>query len=125
MTYEYFGKRDLKEGEILLNAGSFSSAGRYAQQAVEKHLKQFIQDNGETSDINILTTHNTVILYERVVKLGGLKFDDDCHKMMFVLRAYYYDTNYPGKDARELSEREATYALAFAKELIDAIKFAD
>jgi len=123
MTYKYFGDRDLREAEILLRAGAFSTAGRFAQQAVEKHLKQYIETGGSIEDINLLATHNTISLYERVVKLGGLEFDDICHQMMFVLRSYYYDTNYPGADARELSEKEATRAVSFAKELIAAIKW--
>jgi len=122
MTYKYFGDRDLKEAGILLQADAFSTAGRFAQQAVEKHLKQYIQDNGDISDINFLTTHNTISLYEKVVKLGGLKFDEDCHQMMFVLRSYYYDTNYPGADARELSEKEATKAVTFAKKIIEDLQ---
>ena len=123
MTYKYFGERDLKEAEILLKFGAFSSAGRFSQQAVEKYLKQYIEDNGDTGDIGFLATHNTVSLYERVVKLGGLEFDKDCHKMMFVLRSYYYDTNYPGVDARELGKEEAADAVNFAKELISSIKW--
>jgi len=122
MTYKYFGDRDLKEAEGVLALGYFSSAGRLAQQAVEKHLKQYIETNGGIDDINLLTTHNTISLYERVVKLDGLEFDKDHHKMMFVLRSYYYDTNYPGVDARELGEEEAKEAVSFAKELIATIK---
>ena len=123
MTYRYFGERDLREAEILLRAGGFSSAGRFAQQVVEKHLKQFIHEKGDTQDAAILTTHNTINLYERVVKLGGLEFNKMHHMMMSVLRNYYYDTNYPGADARELDEEEATDAVEFAKELIAAIKW--
>jgi HEPN domain-containing protein len=125
MSYKYFGERDLKEAEILLKAEAFSSAGRFAQQAVEKHLKQYIGNNGSTNDINLLATHNTVNLYERVVELGGLEFCENSHQMMFVLRSYYYDTNYPGANARELGEREATKAVDFAKEFIASIKWKD
>ena len=41
-TYKYIGDRNLKDAKTLLEAGSFSSAGRFAQQAVEKYLKHFI-----------------------------------------------------------------------------------
>ena len=47
------GKRDLKEAEGVLTPDYFSTAGRLAQQATEKHLKQFIQDNGDTGDFNL------------------------------------------------------------------------
>ena len=123
ITYLHLGKRDLKEAEGVLSLGYYSTAGRLVQQAVEKHLKQYIQDNGETGDIKILTTHNTISLYERVINLGGLEFDKESHKMMFVLRSYYYDTNYPGANSRELNKEEATDAVDFAKKLISAIKF--
>jgi len=123
MSYLYFGERDLKEAGGVLSLGYFSTAGRLAQQAVEKHLKQFIQNNGDTNDISILASHNTVILYDKVVMLGGLTYDKNSHRMMSVLRNYYYDTNYPGADARELGEEEAADAVEFAKELISSIKW--
>jgi len=123
MTYKYFGARDFKEAEGVLTLGYFSTAGRLAHQAVEKHLKQFIQDKGDIVDMKLLTTHNTINLYERVVQLGGLEFDKEHRKMACVLRSYYFDTNYPGADARELDEEEARDAVDFAKELIAAIKW--
>ena len=122
-TYKYIGDRDLKDAETLLAAGSFSSAGRFAQQAVEKYLKHFIDINGNAGDIAFLTTHNTIRLYDKVVELGGLEFSKDCQKMMCVLRTYYYDTNYPGVDFRELGKEEAVEAVNFAKELTAAIKW--
>ena len=121
ITYQYLGNRDLKDAITLLKAASYSSAGRYAQQAVEKNLKQFIEDNGDTSDTTLLSGHNTVKLYDRVVELGGLALDKDHRKMMSVLKDYYYDINYPGDCCRELNEEEAQEAVCFAKELIAAI----
>ncbi|MDR2183030.1 MAG: HEPN domain-containing protein, partial [Clostridiales bacterium] len=109
-TYKYIADRDLKDAETLLAAGSFSSAGRFAQQVVEKYLKHFIDSNGNTDDIAFLATHNTIKLYDKVVELGGLEFNRDCQKMMCVLRNYYYDVNYPGEDFRELGKEEATDA---------------
>ena len=122
-TYKYIGDRDLKDAETLLAAGSFSSAGRFAQQAAEKYLKHFIDISGNTDDIAFFTTHNTIKLYDKVVELGGLEFDRSYQKMMYVLRTYYYDVNYPGEDFRELSEEEAADAVNFVKELASAIKW--
>lgn len=42
---------------------------------------------------------------------------------MAVLREYYYDTNYPGEDCRELTPEEAAEAVAFAEEFIPKIRF--
>jgi len=123
LTYKYIGDRDLCDAKILLEAGSASTTGRLVQQAVEKNLKQFIEDNGDTNDLPILSTHNTVKLYNRVVELGGLPYNADDRKMMALLREYYYDINYPGADCRELTREEAAEAVCFADEFIEAIKF--
>ena len=114
ITYKYLGDRDLRDAQILLKAGSFSSVGRFVQQAVEKNLKQFIEDNGDTEDLPLLSIHNTVKLYDKVVALGGITYDKDDRKMMSVVREYYYDINYPGEDCRELTGEEAIEAVDFA-----------
>lgn len=123
LTYKYIGDRDLRDAQVLLELGSASMTGRLVQQAVEKNLKQFIEDNGDTEDLPILSAHNTVKLYDRVVALGGLTRNTDDRKMMALLREYYYDTNYPGEDCRELSREEAAEAVAFAADFIRAIRF--
>jgi HEPN domain-containing protein len=123
ITYKYIGDRDLRDAKILLEAGSASMTGRLVQQAVEKNLKQFIEDNGDTSDLPILSSHNTAKLYNRVVELGGLPYNKDDRKMMALLREYYYDVNYPGEDCRELSREEAREAVIFAEEFIEAIQW--
>ena len=116
ITYEHLSSRDLRDAKLLLKSQSYSSAGRFAQQAVEKKLKQYIEDNGDTSDMGVLSTHNTTKLYDRVVELGGLKKNKDHRVMMAVLKDYYYDINYPGENSRELDEEEATEAVRFAEE---------
>ena len=123
VTYKQIGDRDLREAEGVLTLDFFSSAGRLAQQAVEKNLKHYIDLNGDTNDMPLITTHNTIRLYERVVELGGLEYNKEHKKMTCILKSYYYDTNYPGDDFRELDKEEATDAVSFAKELISAIKW--
>ena len=93
-------------------------AGRLVQQAVEKNLKQYIEQNGSTDDIGILSAHNTVKLYDRVIELGGVTRDPDDRKMMSVIREYYYDVNYPGEDCRELTPEESVEAVEFAVRFI-------
>ena len=114
LNYKYLGDRDLRDAQVLLKAGSASMTGRLVQQAIEKNLKQYIEDNGNTGDIPILSAHNTVKLYDRVVQLGGLVNESNDRKMMSVIREYYYDVNYPGEDCRELTPDEAEEAVAFA-----------
>ena len=114
LNYKYLGDRDLSDAKVLLQAGSASMTGRLVQQAIEKNLKQYIEDNGNTGDLPILSAHNTVKLYDRVVELKGIYHDSDDRKMMSVIREYYYDVNYPGEDCRELTREEAEEAVAFA-----------
>jgi len=113
----------LKTAQDLLSLKSYSPAGIYAQQAVEKYLKHYIDVNGDTDDIALLTTHNLLGLYNKVVELGGLEYNSDYRKMMYVLRSYYFELNYPGDNFRELGKEEATEAVEFAKELIATIKW--
>ena len=122
-TYKYIADRDLKTAQDLLSLKSYSPAGIYAQQAVEKYLKHYIDVNGDTDDIALLTTHNLLGLYNKVVELGGLEYNSDYRKMMYVLRSYYFELNYPGDNFRELGKEEATEAVEFAKELIATIKW--
>ena len=116
ITYEHLSSRDLRDAKLLLKSQSYSSAGWFAQQAVEKKLKQYIEDNGDTSDMGVLSTHSTTKLYDRVVELGGLEKNKDHRIMMAVLKDYYYDINYPGENSRELDEEEATKAVRFAED---------
>ena len=121
ITYKYLGDRDLNDAKVLMRGGSVSMAGRLAQQAVEKNLKQFIENNGDTDDMALLSIHSTVKLYDRVCALGGLVSNTDDRKMMAVLREYYYDINYPGEECRELTREEAQEAVDLAARLINEI----
>lgn len=121
LTYKYLGDRDLSDAKVLLERGSPSMTGRLVQQAVEKNLKQYIENNGDTEDLPILSAHNTVKLYDRVAALGGVPFNNNDRKMMALLREYYYDTNYPGEDCRELTRKEAAEAVHFAADFIEAL----
>jgi len=122
-TYKYIGNRDLSIAEKLLASKDYSYAAISAQQAVEKYLKHYIDENGDKDDIVILTTHNLPGLYDRVVALGGLESNKDNRMMMFVLRGYYFELRYPGENFRELGKEEATEAVEFAKKLTAAIKW--
>jgi len=122
ITYEYLSMRDLHEAKVLLNGMCFSSAGRFAQQAIEKQLKQYIETHGDSGDLPLLSIHNTTRLYDRVVELGGLSMSRETRKMMAVLKDYYYDINYPGDNCRELEEYEAAEAVEFAETLISQLR---
>ena len=50
LNYKKLGDRDLADAKILLDhGGSPSAVGRLVQQAVEKHLKQVIENSGDTN----------------------------------------------------------------------------
>jgi HEPN domain-containing protein len=121
ITYKYLGDRDLNDARVLLKGGSASMTGRLVQQAVEKNLKQYLEENGDTNDFPLLAIHNTVKLYDRVVALGGVVNNKDDRKMMSVIREYYYDINYPGEECRELTREEAEEAVAFATLFIEKL----
>ena len=123
LTYKYLGDRDLRDAKSLLQSGAYSQAGRFSQQAVEKNLKYFIENNGGTEDYRLLTIHNTVKLYDKVMELGGVDFNNDDRKMMSMLKDYYYDINYPGDECRELTPEESAEAVDFAERFIADIKF--
>ena len=123
LTYKYLGDRDLSDAKVLLQSGSASMTSRLVQQSVEKNLKQFIEDNGDTEDLVLLSIHNTVKLYDKVVSLSGLDYNKDDRKMMSVLRDYYYDLNYPGEECMEISPDEAKEAVEFATRLISEINW--
>jgi len=119
LSYKELGDRDLRDARILLDhGGSPSSAGRLIQQAVEKNLKQAIEDNGDITLLPLLSIHNTIKLYDKTVELGGLDFDRNARKMMSVLKDYYYDLNYPGENSMELELEEAHEAWEFADTII-------
>jgi len=123
LTYKYLGDRDLRDAKILLQSHSASMAGRLAQQAVEKNLKQYVNDHGTTEDLFLLSAHNTVKLYDKVASLGGVISNRQDRMMMSALREYYYDINYPGVDCRELTLEEAAEAVHFAERFIAQIQF--
>jgi len=61
MTYKALGQRDLRDARILLDhGGSPSAAGRLIQQAIEKHLKQAIENSGDHGLLPLLQIHNTI-----------------------------------------------------------------
>jgi len=122
LSYRGLGNRDLADAKILLkHGGSPSAAGRLIQQAVEKHLKQAIEESGNINLLPLLKVHNTIKLYDRVVELGLLKLNKDDRKMMSVIKDYYYDLNYPGENNMELTLEEAEEAWAFAERVINEL----
>ena len=124
ITYKYLGDRDLKDAKIMLeHGGSPSAVGRLVQQAIEKNLKQCIENARDTQNIYILSTHNTIKLYDKVVELKGIIYDREDRKMMSVIKDYYFDLNYPGEDTMELEYEEAKEAVTFAEYFIKKIKF--
>ena len=119
LSYSELGNRDLADSKILLlHGGSPSAAGRLIQQAVEKNLKQAIENSGDIALLPFLQIHNTIKLYDKVVELGRLTFDKSDRKMMSVIKDYYYDLNYPGENNMELNHEEASEAWNFADRII-------
>ena len=77
LTYKYLGDRDLDDAKVLLRYGSASMAGRLIHQAIEKNLKQLIEDNGDTNDLPLFSIHNTIKLYDKAVEIGGVNYNKE------------------------------------------------
>ena len=118
IDFLFLSKRDIRDAKHMLDVGSYESACRFSQQAVEKFLKHYIQKLGDTSDIGILSSHGLVNLYTRYVALSNITLLKEDRKMMGLLQGYYFDLNYPGDRCREVDKEEAQEAYDFSLKFI-------
>lgn len=116
-SYKDIAEKDLKSAEDLLafSSGNYNLIARLAEQYVEKLLKHYIELNGSTEHLTLLSTHNLTKMYDVVVQLGYIDKVQTDRLFMSQLKDYYFDTNYPGDNYRELDREESELALEFAK----------
>jgi HEPN domain-containing protein len=121
-SYLYIAERDLKDARHLFNAKSYTSCGRFCEQAAEKAFKHFIHLKGASEDYKLLSVHKPVRLYSKCVEyLLDIELSADEALTLAKLDDYYYDTNYPGNAFFELDEASAKAALILADKIVNHV----
>jgi HEPN domain-containing protein len=122
-SYKTLAEKDLKSAEDLLkfSDGNYNLIARLVEQYVEKLMKHVIERKGSTEHLPLLSTHNLTKMYDVLVQLQVIKSVQTDRLFMSQLKDYYFDTNYPGDNYRELDKNEAELALEFAKGFGEAL----
>ena len=121
-SYIYIAQRDLNDAMVMFDAKSFTSSGRFSEQAIEKALKHFIHLKGSSRDYRLLTLHKPMRLYTKCQEyLLNLELTKEEIFTLGILDDYYYDTNYPGNAFFELDEEDAKLALELANKIVKFI----
>jgi HEPN domain-containing protein len=117
INYKDIAAKDLKSAEDLLKYSddNYNLIALLAEQYVEKLLKHCIETKGATEHLQLLSIHNLTKMYDVVVQMELLEKNQTDRLFMSQLKDYYFDTNYPGDNYRELDYDEANSALEFAK----------
>lgn len=116
-TYGHIAQKDL-DGAIRTAAIFPSGSGVYAQQAVEKMLKQYLKEVLYCSDENLLRTHNL----RRLFKAVGISGLDQYKAQLYELSDAYFNTRYPGEDYWVLTATEAEELCAVATVILSIVE---
>lgn len=101
-TYGYIAKKDLETS--FGNITTFPNAcALYAQQAVEKMLKQYIKEVSQSTDSSLLHSHNL----KRLAKFANIGALNASMLNLYELTDAYYNTRYPGDDYFDVTPTEA------------------
>jgi len=111
ISYLEYSNRDKKYAIDMYKCENYDPCGRFCQQSVEKRLKYFIEQHGNTDDIPILHIHSLSKLYYRVCEIVGCEVDKVMRGDLHQLTTYYFDTNYPSEMNIELTKEMAQEAL--------------
>lgn len=110
-SYGYIAQRNLRDALSNMET-SPALCAELSQQAVEKLLKQYMQEVLHCRDIGILHTHSIRRLLASA-KIEGLT---PYAAQLIALTEVYYNTRYPGEEYYEVnaSEAEKLYLAAAA-----------
>jgi HEPN domain-containing protein len=111
-TYKKIAEEDFESAKKLIGFEMWNNAGQLLQQACEKQLKGWLEENNKL-DISLARTHN---LRKLLREIGG--YAEDFYKNATLVENYYFDTKYPGDDYLELNEQDIDTAVVFYKDLI-------
>lgn len=109
---------DLESAKSMLSIGRYLYVAFMCQQAIEKILKGFIQNQTGTL---APYTHNLVLLSE----VSGLKFSENQLDFFVVMSSYYINTRYPDvkqKLAQDLNELKSKEILKKSEEVFRWLK---
>jgi HEPN domain-containing protein len=115
-TYKEIAEDDFKGAKGLAEFEMWNLAGQHLQQASEKQLKSWLEENNKL-DITLARTHNLRRLFRAI---GGYK--EDLYKTAALVENYYFDTKYPGDDFIELNKQDIDSAIEFYNDLIVFLK---
>ena len=115
-TYKEIAEEDFKGANGLIEFEMWNLAGQHLQQACEKQLKGWLEENNKL-DIILARTHN---LRKLLREIGG--YEEDFYKTAALVENYYFDTKYPGDDYIELAGQDIDEAIKFYNDLISFLE---
>jgi len=116
-SFVYIAKKDLDRARLMHSVEDYSAAGRFCEQSVEKCLKSYIEQKGNSGDFRLMSLHKPRRLYERCVQLGMNPLPACDVAVLSSLSDYYYDTNYPGNSYFELTQEQSAEAINLAEKI--------
>ena len=115
-NYKEIAEEDFKGAKGLAELEMFNLAGQHLQQACEKQLKNWLEENHRL-DIILARTHN---LRKLLREVGG--YEEDFYKTAAMVENYYFDTKYPGDDYIELTREDIEAAIEFYDDLVSFLE---
>lgn len=115
-NYKDLALYDIQSAKANYSFNLWNKVGRECQQACEKYLKHYLQQNHMLSE-TLERTHNLKKLVRAIPD-----YDKDIYRELSVVGDYYFDTNYPGDEFIMLDREMADEALEIAENLIAYIE---
>ena len=115
-SYREIAEADFNGAKALAEFEMWNLAGQHLQQACEKRLKGWLEDNNKL-DIVLSRTHN---LRKLLREIGD--YEENLYKTAALVENYYFDTKYPGDDYIELTKQDIDEAIEFYSELISFLE---
>jgi HEPN domain-containing protein len=112
-TFKKIADEDFEGAKALVEFEMWNLAGQHLQQACEKQLKGWLEENNKLNS-TLAKTHN---LRKLLREIG--EYEDDFYKTSALVENYYFDTKYPGEDYIELNQQDIDEAIEFYDDLIN------
>lgn len=112
-TYGSIAVDDLDNAHIMLNNQKYNASVVYSQQAIEKILKQYIQQFGK-GQADDLKSHKLLKLLKLTELQELQKFRGDVSE----ITDCYFDARYPGIDYTQYTKDDADRFLSVASDIV-------